>query len=150
MCTTLPSTPHALVTFSCRSFPQFLTLSLCSESHAKKIDSTILTVDDFMSTLMIGLLLCHVSTEVKSGCIVGHSLFICAVPRCYSISQASFNALLMYNTLIRGVQIQCLYSRQENREHHDGETNGSHKHVNITDYSLICVQCASSPCYYYR
>jgi hypothetical protein len=62
----------------------------------------MLTVDDFMS-LMIGLFLCHVSTEMKSDYTVGRILYICAMPHCYSTPRASFNTVLMYNTLIRGV-----------------------------------------------
>jgi len=74
-----------------------------SASAYRKYVSTTLTVDDFMSTLMIGLVLCHVSTEMKSDYTVGRILYICAMPHCYSTPQASFNGVLMYNTLIRGV-----------------------------------------------
>jgi hypothetical protein len=36
-CTTLHTTPHALVTLSCENFPHILTPPLCSESYAQKI-----------------------------------------------------------------------------------------------------------------
>ena len=40
------------------------------------------------------LVLCHVSTEVKSDYTVDLSLCICAMLHCYSISHASFNTVL--------------------------------------------------------